>query len=180
MDIYFETKQILDKYKIRANKDLGQNFLIDNNVVQNIIESANINKNDLIIEIGPGLGVLTSRLINKSNNVIAIELDKKMVNIITDRFRDKNNLEIINEDILKVDLKELIKKQKERTKIDKVKVVANLPYYISTPIIMKLLEQKLGIDEIIVMVQKEVAERLISKTGNRLSGAITYAIEHIS
>ncbi len=180
MDIYFETKQILDKYKIRANKDLGQNFLIDNNVVQNIIESANINKNDLIIEIGPGLGVLTSRLINKSNNVIAIELDKKMVNIITDRFRDKNNLEIINEDILKVDLKELIKKQKERTKIDKVKVVANLPYYISTPIIMKLLEQKLGIDEIIVMVQKEVAERLISKTGNRLSGAITYAIEYYS
>ena len=180
MDIYFETKQILDKYKIRANKDLGQNFLIDNNVVQNIIESANINKNDLIIEIGPGLGVLTSRLINKSNNVIAIELDKKMVNIITDRFRDKNNLEIINEDILKVNLKELIKKQKERTKIDKVKVVANLPYYISTPIIMKLLEQKLGIDEIIVMVQKEVAERLISKTGNRLSGAITYAIEYYS
>ena len=148
--------------------------------MQNIIESANINKNDLIIEIGPGLGVLTSRLINKSNNVIAIELDKKMVNIITDRFRDKNNLEIINEDILKVDLKELIKKQKERTKIDKVKVVANLPYYISTPIIMKLLEQKLGIDEIIVMVQKEVAERLISKTGNRLSGAITYAIEYYS
>ena len=170
MDVFYETKQILEKYKIRANKELGQNFLIDDNVVQKIIESANINRNDFVIEIGPGLGVLTNRLLDKSNNVIAIELDKKMVNVITDRFKERENLEIINEDILKVDLKAL----------EQVKIVANLPYYISTPIIMKLLEKKLGINEIIVMVQKEVADRLTSKTGERLAGAITYAIEYYS
>lgn len=180
MDVFYETKQILEKYKIRANKDLGQNFLIDDNVVQKIIESANINRNDFVIEIGPGLGVLTNRLLSKSDNVTVIELDKRMVNIITDRFRGKENLEIINEDILKVDLKTLIDAKKAKNKIDKVKVVANLPYYISTPIIMKLLENKLGINEIVVMVQKEVAERLTSKTGARLAGAITYAIEYYS
>ena len=85
MDVFYETKQILEKYKIRANKELGQNFLIDDNVVQKIIESANINRNDFVIEIGPGLGVLTNRLLDRSNNVIAIELDKKMVNVTTDR-----------------------------------------------------------------------------------------------
>ena len=180
MDVFYETKQILEKYKIRANKDLGQNFLIDDNVVQKIIESANINRNDFVIEIGPGLGVLTNRLLSKSDNVTVIELDKRMVNIITDRFRGKENLEIINEDILKVDLKTLIDAKKVNNKIDKVKVVANLPYYISTPIIMKLLENKLGINEIVVMVQKEVADRLTSKTGERLAGAITYAIEYYS
>ena len=178
MDVFYETKLILEQYKIKANKDLGQNFLIDDNVVQKIIESANINKNDFIIEIGPGLGVLTNRLLVKSDNVTVIELDKRMVNVITDRFRGKENLEIINEDILKVDLKTLIENKKEKNNIDKVKIVANLPYYISTPIIMKLLENKLGINEIIVMVQKEVAERLTSKTGERLAGAITYAIEY--
>ena len=178
MDVFYETKLILEQYKIKAYKDLGQNFLIDDNVVQKIIESANINKNDFIIEIGPGLGVLTNRLLVKSDNVTVIELDKRMVNVITDRFRGKENLEIINEDILKVDLKTLIENKKEKNNIDKVKIVANLPYYISTPIIMKLLENKLGINEIIVMVQKEVAERLTSKTGERLAGAITYAIEY--
>ena len=180
MDVYYETKQILEMYKIRANKDLGQNFLIDDNVVQKIIDSANIDENDLIIEIGPGLGVLTNRLLSKCNYVVAIELDKKMVNIISDRFRGENNLEIINEDILKVDLKGLIQEKKEKYNIKKVKVVANLPYYISTPIIMKLLEKKLRIDEIIVMVQKEVADRLTANTGDRLAGAITYAIEYYS
>lgn len=180
MDVFYETKQILEKYKIRANKELGQNFLIDDNVVQKIIESANINRNDFVIEIGPGLGVLTNRLLDRSNNVIAIELDKKMVNVITDRFKERENLEIINEDILKVDLKALIQEKKQKNNIEQVKIVANLPYYISTPIIMKLLEKKLGINEIIVMVQKEVADRLTSKTGERLAGAITYAIEYYS
>lgn len=141
MDVFYETKQILEKYKIRANKELGQNFLIDDNVVQKIIESANINRNDFVIEIGPGLGVLTNRLLDRSNNVIAIELDKKMVNVITDRFKERENLEIINEDILKVDLKALIQEKKQKNNIEQVKIVANLPYYISTPIIMKLLEK---------------------------------------
>lgn len=180
MNVLEETKFILNKYKIKANKSLGQNFLVDDNVIDEIIENAQVDENDLVIEIGPGLGVLTNRLIQKAHKVIAIELDTRMVNIITDRFKLYNNLEIINQDVLKVDLAELIKTNKENSHIKKVKIVANLPYYISTPIIIKLLEQKLNIDAIIVMVQKEVADRLTAKPGTRLSGAITYMVDYYS
>lgn len=184
MNVYEETQFILHKYKIQADKSLGQNFLINDNVIEEIIHSSNISKNDLIIEIGPGLGVLTNRLLEESNNVIAVELDKRMVNILQDRFCNNihnhyaSKLEIINDDILKIDLANIIANKKAETDIKSVKIVANLPYYISTPIIMKLLENRLDIDEIIVMVQKEVAERLIAKTGSRLAGAITYAVEY--
>ena len=178
MSVYEETQAILNTYRIQANKSLGQNFLIDDNVIENIIESSKIEKEDLIIEIGPGLGVLTDRLLKKSNNVIVIELDKRMVEILKNRFCLNKNLEIINDDVLKVNLEELIKNKKQQYQINKVKIVANLPYYISTPIIMKLLENRLEIDEIIVMVQKEVAERLAAKTGTREAGAITYAVEY--
>ncbi len=180
MSAYNETIGILEKYKIKANKDLGQNFLINDDVIEKIIEKSQIEKNDLIIEIGPGLGVLTNLLLEKSDNVVAIELDKRMVEIISKRFILKNNLQIINEDVLKVDLNKLINERKKQTNINKVKIVANLPYYISTPIIMKLLEEKLEIDEIIVMVQKEVAQRLVAKTGTKDVGAITYAVEYFS
>lgn len=180
MSAYNETIGILEKYKIKANKDLGQNFLINDDVIAKIIEKSQIEKNDLIIEIGPGLGVLTNLLLEKSDNVVAIELDKRMVEIISKRFILKNNLQIINEDVLKVDLNKLINERKKQTNINKVKIVANLPYYISTPIIMKLLEEKLEIDEIIVMVQKEVAQRLVAKTGTKDVGAITYAVEYFS
>ena len=178
MSVYEETQAILNTYKIQANKSLGQNFLIDDCVIEKIIESSNIEKEDLIIEIGPGLGVLTERLLKKSNNVVVIELDKKMIEILQKRFCLNRNLEIINNDILKVDLEKLIKNKKEQTNINKVKIVANLPYYISTPIIMKLLENRLEISEIIVMVQKEVAQRLGAETGTREAGAITYAVEY--
>lgn len=178
MSVYEETQAILNTYKIQANKSLGQNFLIDDCVIEKIIESSNIEKEDLIIEIGPGLGVLTERLLKKSNNVVVIELDKKMIEILQNRFCLNRNLEIINNDILKVDLEKLIKNKKEQTNINKVKIVANLPYYISTPIIMKLLENRLEISEIIVMVQKEVAQRLGAETGTREAGAITYAVEY--
>ena len=178
MSVYEETQAILNTYKIQANKSLGQNFLIDDNVIESIIESSEIEKEDLIIEIGPGLGVLTERLLKKSDNVIVIELDKRMISILKNRFCLNKNLTIINDDVLKVDLEELIKNRKQQNKINKVKIVANLPYYISTPIIMKLLENKLEINEIIVMVQKEVAERLSAKTGEREAGAITYAVEY--
>lgn len=178
MSVYEETKAILNTYKIQANKSLGQNFLIDDCVIEKIIESSNIEKEDLIIEIGPGLGVLTERLLKKSNNVVVIELDKKMIEILQNRFCLNRNLEIINNDVLKVDLEKLIKNKKEQTNINKVKIVANLPYYISTPIIMKLLENRLEISEIIVMVQKEVAQRLGAETGKREAGAITYAVEY--
>lgn len=186
MNVYDETQFILHKYKIQANKSLGQNFLVNDNVIDEIIRGSNIDKQDLIIEIGPGLGVLTNRLLQESNNVVAVELDKRMVNILKDRFAQNINdqaeskLEIINEDILKINLNQLIAEKRKNQEIKHVKIVANLPYYISTPIIMKLLENRLDIDEIIVMVQKEVAERLIAKTGTRLAGAITYAVEYYS
>lgn len=186
MNVYDETQFILHKYKIQANKSLGQNFLVNDNVIDEIIRSSNIDKQDLIIEIGPGLGVLTNRLLQESNNVVAVELDKRMVNILKDRFAQNINdqaeskLEIINEDILKINLNQLIAEKRKNQEIKHVKIVANLPYYISTPIIMKLLENRLDIDEIIVMVQQEVAERLIAKTGTRLAGAITYAVEYYS
>ena len=171
-----ETKFILNKYKITANKSLGQNFLIDDEVINNIIKASNINKEDLVIEIGPGLGTLTSKLLENAGKVIAIELDKKMITILQDRFRLYNNFKLLNEDILKVDLNKLIEENKE--KIKNVKIVANLPYYITTPIIMKLLEDRLNIDSITVMVQKEVADRITAKPGNKLSGAITYSVDY--
>ena len=174
MNIYEETKFLMKKYNISANKDLGQNFLIDDNVIENIVEAAEINEKDCVIEIGPGLGTLTSRLVEKAGKVIAIELDKKMLQILNDRFALYNNFSLINEDVLKVNLNDLI--QQENTQNYTVKIVANLPYYITTPIIMKLLEEKLNIDSITVMVQKEVADRLTEIPGGKNTGAITYAI----
>ncbi len=172
-----ETKFLMKKNKIKANKSLGQNFLIDDLALQDIVEGAEICQNDLIIEIGPGLGSLTKLLLEKSKKVICIELDKKMVKILKDRFIAYKNLEIINEDVLRIDLNELIKQEREQdSNIKNVKVVANLPYYITTPIIMKLVENDLGINSITVMIQKEVAERLIAIPGTKETGAITYTI----
>ena len=179
MNTYKETLKILEKYNIRADKALGQNFLVNDEIINKIIEVSNINSDDIIIEIGPGLGVLTNLLLEKSENVIAVELDKRMITILQDRFSKNKNLELINQDILKVDLKKLIETEKKEEN-SQVKIVANLPYYISTPIIMKLLEEYKIIDEIIVMVQKEVAERLTAKTGTRMAGSITYGVEYYS
>ena len=161
MNILEETKFLMKKYKIKANKNLGQNFLINDEVIQDIVKGAQIEQEDLVIEIGPGLGSMTALLVERAKKVICIELDKKMIKILNDRFIAYNNIELINQDILKIDLKELIKQEKETNQIKKVKIVANLPYYITTPIIMKLLESNLEIESITVMIQKEVAERLI-------------------
>ena len=174
MNIYEETKFLMKKYNISANKDLGQNFLIDDNVIENIVEAAEINEKDFVIEIGPGLGTLTSRLVEKAGKVIAIELDKKMLQILNDRFALYNNFSLINEDVLKVNLNDLI--QQENTQNYTVKIVANLPYYITTPIVMKLLEEKLNIESITVMIQKEVADRLTETPGGKNTGAITYCV----
>ena len=174
---YIETKDILKKYNIVANKKLGQNFLINDEVIDNIIKASNVNKNDLIIEIGPGLGTLTKRLLDNAGKVVCIELDTRMINILNERFKFYNNFELINEDVLKVDLHKLINDNKN-SNILNVKIVANLPYYITTPIIMKLLEDKLNIESITVMVQKEVADRLVDVPGGKNSGAITYAINY--
>lgn len=176
-NIYNETKFILKKYGIHANKSLGQNFLINEEVINQIIEKAEIDKNDLVIEIGPGLGTLTSRLLEKAGKVICVELDDRMITILNDRFKLYNNFELIHDDILKVDLNKIINENLlENNNINKIKIVANLPYYITTPIIMKLLEEKLNITSITVMIQKEVADRLIAVPGEKNAGAITYSV----
>ena len=175
-NILEETRFIMKKYNIRANKNLGQNFLIFEEVVKNIVGCSNIEKEDLVIEIGPGLGTLTKYLLEKAGKVICIELDTKMLQILEDRFSLYNNFELINNDVLKVDLKNIIEKEKEEGKIKNVKIVANLPYYITTPIIMKLLEEELELESITVMIQKEVADRLIATPGEKNTGAITYSV----
>ena len=181
MNLYQETKYLMKKYNITAQKSYGQNFLINEDIVTNIIEYSDISKEDLVFEIGPGLGNLTSKLLEKAGKVIAIELDPKMISILTDRFALYDNFELINQDILKTDINQIIN---DNPQFKHFKVVANLPYYITTPIIMKLLEDKLQLDSITVMVQKEVAERLsaLSDTNNTHSrkdiGSITFAIKY--
>lgn len=175
---YKETMFLLKKYNISANKSLGQNFLIEDEVIEKTIEAANIAKEDLVIEIGPGLGTLTNKLLKEAKKVIAVELDNRMVNILKQRFSMFNNLEILNEDVLKINLEQLIENEKRQNSIKQVKIVANLPYYITTPIIMKLLEDKLNIESITVMVQKEVAKRISAKPGEKLTGAITYSVQY--
>ena len=175
-----ETKFIMNKYHIRANKKLGQNFLISDTAVQEIIKNSHISNEDLVIEIGPGLGTLTKELLEKACKVICIELDTNMINILQDRFKLYKNFELIHEDVLKVDLKNIIKEEKNEGKIKQAKIVANLPYYITTPIIMKILEEKLDLDTITVMVQKEVADRLIAIPGQKNAGAITYSVYYYS
>lgn len=175
MNLYEETKFLMKKYNITANKNLGQNFLIDESVILEACDASNITKEDLVIEIGPGLGTLTKFLLERAGKVICIELDDRMISILKERFFLYDNFEIINEDVLKVDLKTLIKNEK-KDNIKNVKIVANLPYYITTPIIMKLLEDKLDIESITVMVQKEVADRLTAIPGEKNTGAITYTV----
>lgn len=172
--LYQETKFLMNKYHITANKALGQNFLIDEEVIEKMIRESNISKEDLIIEIGPGLGALTKHLLENAKKVICIELDQKMLNILNDRFQQYDNFELIHDDILKIDLNQLIQQQS----FQNVKVVANLPYYITTPIIMKLLEERIELQSITVMVQKEVAQRLSAAPGGKFSGAVTYTVDY--
>lgn len=171
-----ETRYILKKYHIVASKSLGQNFLINDNIVEEIVSSANISKDDLVLEIGPGIGTLTYQLLENAGKVIAIELDDRMIPILEDRFRLYSNFQLLHEDVLKVNLHTLIKENLAELK--HVKIVANLPYYITTPILMKLLEEALPIDSITVMVQKEVADRVTAVPGSRDTGAITYSVHY--
>ena len=178
MNLFQETKFIMNQYKITANKGYGQNFLVDEEIVNSIVEKADVSKEDLIIEIGPGLGTLTSLLLEKAGKVVCIELDPKMITVLKDRFSLYENFELINDDVLKQDLRQIINTNLKNQNLKKAKVVANLPYYITTPIIMKLLEDKLNLTSITVMVQKEVAERLAENPGGKETGAITYSIHY--
>lgn len=165
---------ILDRYGFKFSKSLGQNFLIDGNIIKNIAEAAELSENSGVLEIGPGFGTLTQILCKKANKVVAIEVDKSLTEVHKGTL-NYPNLKIIYEDFLKVDVNQLI--EEEFKDLD-VKVVANLPYYITTPIIMKILEEKYKISKIVVMVQKEVAERLNSKPGTKEYGAITLAVRY--
>lgn len=172
MNLREETEFLLNKYKLRANKSLGQNFLINEQIIDDIVNVSNVTADDVIIEIGPGLGSLTAKLADNAKKVIAIELDENMINILSERFSLYKDVEIIHADVLKVDLNKLIDGE------GNVKVVANLPYYITTPIVMKLLEENLKINSITVMVQKEVGERFCATPGGKEYGAITVSINY--
>lgn len=173
MNVLNETKYLMDKYNIHPNKNLGQNFLIDEESLQKI--ASDVSKDDIVIEIGPGLGTLTQILLEKTKKVIAIELDKNMCNILQDRFKLYNNFELINADILKTSINEITNGENENEN-NNIKVVANLPYYITTSIITKLVKEK--ITDITVLIQKEVADRICAEPGEKEAGAITYFVNY--
>lgn len=169
------TIEILNKYKFNFQKRFGQNFLIDTHVLEKIIRSANVTKEDLVLEIGPGIGTMTQYLCEHARQVIAVEIDKNLIPILQDTLSEYDNVTIINEDILKVDIKGLAEQYNDGRPI---KVVANLPYYITTPIIMGLLENEVPIDNITVMVQKEVADRMQTGPGSKDYGALSLAVQY--
>lgn len=182
MNTFRKTREILNKYGLTAKKKFGQNFLIDDNILDEISASACINDDELIIEIGPGLGNLTSYLLKKSRYVLLVEIDNNMIEILNDRFKENTNYSLINEDILKVDLDEKISKIEEELgfSFKKVKVVANLPYYITTPILFKLLQDSKRVDEIVVMVQKEVADRMVASPKSKDYGILSVMIKYLA
>lgn len=182
MNTFRKTREILNKYGLTAKKKFGQNFLIDDNILDEISASACINDDELIIEIGPGLGNLTSYLLKKSRYVLLVEIDNNMIEILNDRFKENANYSLINEDILKVDLDEKISKIEEELgfSFKRVKVVANLPYYITTPILFKLLQDSKRVDEIVVMVQKEVADRMVASPKSKDYGILSVMIKYLA
>jgi 16S rRNA (adenine1518-N6/adenine1519-N6)-dimethyltransferase len=168
------TKDVLKKYNFNLTKGLGQNFLVDGNVIDHIIGAAEITDNDCILEVGPGIGTLTQYLCEKAKKVVSIEIDRQLEEIHHETL-PYANLKLIYADFMKVDLTALFN---ENFKNENVKVVANIPYYITTPIVMRLLEEKLPLDSITVMVQKEVANRFSSPPGSKDYGAITAVIQY--
>lgn len=169
------TAQIIRKYEFRFQKRFGQNFLVDANILGKICEAAEIGKDDMVIEIGPGIGSLTQCLAEAAGSVIAIEIDKKLIPILEETLSGCSNVRIINEDVLKTDLKKLIE---EYGKGQRIKLVANLPYYITTPIVMGILEQRLPIESMTIMIQKEVAERMQAEPGSKDYGALSLAVRY--
>ena len=169
------TIEVLNKYGFNFQKRFGQNFLIDTHVLEKIIKAANVTKEDLVLEIGPGIGTMTQYLCENAGQVIAVEIDKNLIPILHDTLSEYDNVDIINEDILKVDIDALAKKYNNGRPI---KVVANLPYYITTPIIMGLLENEVPIENITVMVQKEVADRMQTGPGSKDYGALSLAVQY--
>ncbi len=170
-----EIKRIMAKYDKNFKKQLGQNFLTNDEVLTGIVEATGITKDDYVLEIGPGIGVLTCKLALAAKKVVAIEIDTTLMPVLADTLSDFDNIEVINEDFMKINMEALIKEKFEGKKI---KVAANLPYYITTPIIMKLLEYKDYVSDITVMVQKEVAQRLVAEHNTKEYGAISLAVRY--
>lgn len=166
-------KEIINRYEFEFSKSLGQNFLIDGNILKNISKAAAITKEDLVLEIGPGIGTLTEELALNAKKVVAVELDKSLLPILDETLKDYDNIEIVQGDILEIDIKKLIE---EKLDGGPVKVVANLPYYVTTPIIGKLLEEDSNIHSIVVMVQKEVADRIVAEPNNKQYGSLSLFI----
>lgn len=175
MDNKKALKKQMAQNNLHFNKALGQNFLTDDGILEDIINASCVDKETNVLEIGPGAGALTLRLAPRAKKVVAVEIDSSLIPMLSESLSQYDNTKIINKDILKVDLKELID---EEFSGEKVRVVANLPYYITTPIIMKLLEENPGFESIIVMVQKEVADRLSAAPGGKNCGAITYSVNY--
>ena len=176
-------REIKEKYGFRLSKSLGQNFLTDKNIIDEIIEGAGIGPRDLVIEIGPGIGVLTWEAAQRAQKVIAVEIDQNLIPILGETLREADNIEIVNQDILKTDLNTLIEANKAEAEaagmpLAHVRVIGNLPYYITTPILMKLLEDGVAADSITVMMQKEVAERMRALPGTKAYGALSVAVQY--
>ena len=169
------TKEIINKYSFAFQKKYGQNFLIDSNVLESIIRGAEITKDDFVLEIGPGIGTMTQYLCEAARQVVAVEIDKMLIPILEDTLSEYDNVEVINQDVLKVDIKSLAE---EKNNGKPIKVVANLPYYITTPIIMGLFESGVPIDSITIMVQKEVADRMQTGPGSKDYGALSLAVQY--
>ena len=169
------TIAVLQKYNFIFQKKFGQNFLIDTHVLDKIIRAAEIGKDDLVLEIGPGIGTMTQYLSCAAGKVIAVEIDRALIPILEDTLDGYDNVRVINEDVLKVDIRKLVEEENEGRPI---KVVANLPYYITTPIIFNLLEQRLPMERLVAMVQKEVAERMVAKPGGKDYGALSVSIQY--
>ncbi len=169
------TIEVLNKYKFIFQKKFGQNFLIDTHVLDKIIQAAEITKEDFVLEIGPGIGTLTQYLCENAREVVAVEIDKMLIPILEDTLSEYDNVTVINQDILKLDLNTLVQ---ERNQGRPIKVVANLPYYITTPIIMDLFERHLPLINVTVMVQKEVADRMQAAPGGKDYGALSLAVQY--
>ncbi|MGP1541989.1 16S rRNA (adenine(1518)-N(6)/adenine(1519)-N(6))-dimethyltransferase RsmA [Peptostreptococcus stomatis] len=169
------TMDLVKKHGFKFTKSLGQNFLIDDNIVDKIVAGAGIGPGDKIIEVGPGIGTLTREMASRAQNLMAVEIDKNLIPILEDTLEDYDNVKIVNEDIIKADIRGLID---ENLGGGPVKLVANLPYYITTPIIMRFLEENINVTDIVVMVQKEVAERMNAQPGGKDFGALSVAVQY--
>lgn len=169
------TKEVVQKHNFKFSKSLGQNFLIDTNVIDRILEGARVQEGDYVIEVGPGIGTLTKEMGRTAEKVVAIEIDKTLIPILEETLADFPNIEVINQDILKVDVQELVK---AKLNGGPVKLIANLPYYITTPIVMKFLEEDIPVTDIVVMVQKEVADRMNAQPNSKDYGALSVAVQY--